>query len=73
MGGVVHRLQLEIGLKSRLAQMLVWKRWDGIDARTSLHRTRFVLIATLLGLVYLALNAALFLRRVLGVLLEFSR
>ena len=75
MRGVVHRLELEIGLQSRLAQMLVRKRRDGIDARAGLHRRGLVLVAAvlLIGSVDLALDGALLFRRALGLRLEVRR
>ena len=59
--GVVHRLEFELGLEARLAQMLVGERRVGIDARSGLHRAAAVFLRAflLIGAVDLALNGAL--------------
>jgi hypothetical protein len=55
--------------------MLVWKRGDGINARTGLHRPGFVLSTApvFVGSIDLSLYGALLLSRALGVLFEISR
>ena len=60
--GVVHRLELELGLLARLAQMLVGERRRGIDARAGLHRAAavFLLAFLLIRAVDLALNGTLY-------------
>ena len=75
MRGIVHRLELKIDLQSRLAQVLVRKRRDRIDARAGLHRRGLVLVAAvlLIGSVDLALDGALLFRRALGLRLEVRR
>ena len=73
--GVVHRLELELGLEARLAQMLVRERRDGIDARSGLHRAAaaFLRAFLLIGAVDLALNGALVFGSALRLFLEGRR